>query len=192
MSEILSFRPEKRTAESHVGNVVLCRRLEILPPFDVVTVNLNCPFYGKWNPPSLEKPDNWIQAPVPDQVKRRLELQIAYAGHDDNPEAEHDRYAAVVGKRDIKPVAPSQVKPAEKLTLAGWPMNELQSADAQLGAINELAPVTSVLGGVMTVIKPEMMMPFFKSAQGMGAIGLTILLICVGWFFISKIIKIDV
>ncbi|MBQ9432223.1 MAG: SUMF1/EgtB/PvdO family nonheme iron enzyme [Kiritimatiellae bacterium] len=106
-------------------------------------IDLNCPFYGKWNPPSLAKPDNWVQAPVPDQVKRRLELQIAYAGNDDNPEAEHDRYAAVVGKREIKPVAPSQVKPAEKLTLAGWPMNELQSADAQLGAINELAPVTA-------------------------------------------------
>ncbi len=58
------------------------------------------------------------------------------------------------------------------------------------GIIVALMP--AVLGGVMTVIKPEMMMPFFKSAQGMGAIGLTILLICVGWFFISKIIKIDV
>jgi hypothetical protein len=37
-----------------------------------------------------------------------------------------------------------------------------------------------------------MMIPFFKSVNGMIAIGLTALLIAVGWFFISRIIRIDV
>ncbi len=49
-----------------------------------------------------------------------------------------------------------------------------------------------VLGGIMTFIKPDLMLPFIKSSQGVMAIGLTVLLIGTGWFFISKIIKIDV
>ena len=39
MPEIFAFRSEKRAAEPHVGNVVLCRRLEILPSLYVVAVN---------------------------------------------------------------------------------------------------------------------------------------------------------
>ena len=58
------------------------------------------------------------------------------------------------------------------------------------GIIVALMP--AALGGVMTAIKPDMMLPFFKSVNGMVAIGITIALISVGWFFISKIIKIDV
>ena len=75
-------------------------------------IDLNCPFHGKWSPPSLAKPDHWVQHPVPDQAKRRKELAIAYANVDDDPEAEHDRYAAVVAKREVKPVAPEPTKPA--------------------------------------------------------------------------------
>ena len=107
-------------------------------------IDLNCPFHGKWSPPSLAKPDHWVQHPVPDQAKRRKELAIAYANVDDDPEAEHDRYAAVVAKREVKPVAPEPKKPAPATPkVNGWPMNELQSADAQLGAIWQIAPVTT-------------------------------------------------
>ena len=107
-------------------------------------IDLNCPFHGKWSPPSLAKPDHWVQHPVPDQAKRRKELAIAYANVDDDPEAEHDRYAAVVAKREVKPVAPEPKKPAPSTPkVNGWPMNELQSADAQLGAIWQIAPVTT-------------------------------------------------
>ena len=55
-----------------------------------------------------------------------------------------------------------------------------------------VACMPAVLGVAMTAIKPSLMLPFFKSANGMIAIGLTALLIAVGWFFISKIIRIDV
>ena len=107
-------------------------------------IDLNCPFHGKWSPPSLAKPDHWVQHPVPDQAKRRKDLAIAYANVDDDPEAEHDRYAAVVAKREVKPVAPEPKKPAPSTPkVNGWPMNELQSADAQLGAIWQIAPVTT-------------------------------------------------
>ena len=58
------------------------------------------------------------------------------------------------------------------------------------GIIVACMPVA--LGGVMTVLKPGLMLPFFKSTHGVMAIGITILLISTGWFFISKIIKIDV
>ena len=55
-----------------------------------------------------------------------------------------------------------------------------------------VACMPALLGAVMTFIKPGMMIPFFKSVNGMIAIGLTALLIAVGWFFISRIIRIDV
>ncbi len=55
-----------------------------------------------------------------------------------------------------------------------------------------VACMPAALGGIMTFIKPDLMMPFLKSSYGVIAIGLTVLLIGLGWFFISKIIKIDV
>lgn len=58
------------------------------------------------------------------------------------------------------------------------------------GIIVALMP--AVLGIMMTVIKPDMMLPFFKSVHGMAAIGITLILITVGWLCIRKIIKIDV
>ena len=108
-------------------------------------IDLNCPFHGKWSPPSLAKPDHWVQHPVPDQAKRRKELAIAYANVDDDPEAEHDRYAAIVAKREVKPVAPAAAARPQTgaVKVDGWPMDVLASARAQLGAINEIAHVTT-------------------------------------------------
>ena len=138
-------------------------------------IDLNAPFHGKWNPPPAmdgEK-DRFVKAIVPDQVARRLELQKAYANVPDNPEEEHDRYAAIVSNRleklngEMVKSPPSaalngsaQSKGGEAANLKGearfnnsnadpllptnvWPMTVLQSADAQLGAITELAPVTT-------------------------------------------------
>ena len=55
-----------------------------------------------------------------------------------------------------------------------------------------VACMPGVLGVAMTLLKPGLMIPFFKSVNGMVSIGITALLIAVGWFFIQKIIKIDV
>jgi len=58
------------------------------------------------------------------------------------------------------------------------------------GIIVALMPVA--LGGAMTFLKPEMMLPFFKSNSGMMCVGGMVMLITVGWYFIKRIIKIDV
>ena len=58
------------------------------------------------------------------------------------------------------------------------------------GVIVAMMPV--ILGAAMTAIKPGLMIPFFKSANGMIAVAVTATLITVGWYFIRKIIKIDV
>lgn len=58
------------------------------------------------------------------------------------------------------------------------------------GIIVACMPV--VLGGLMTFIKPGLMIPFYKSVNGMVSIGIIALLITVGWLVIRKIIKIDV
>ena len=55
-----------------------------------------------------------------------------------------------------------------------------------------VASMPAVLGAAMTFLKPGLMLPFFKSVNGMIAVGATVLLIAGGWFFISRIIKIDV
>ena len=55
-----------------------------------------------------------------------------------------------------------------------------------------VAIMPGILGAAMTFLKPDLMIPFFKSVNGMVAVGITVLLIAGGWFFISKIIKIDV
>lgn len=55
-----------------------------------------------------------------------------------------------------------------------------------------VACMPGILGVAMTMLKPDLMMPFIKSANGMEAIGITVLLIAGGWFFIRKIIRIDV
>ena len=55
-----------------------------------------------------------------------------------------------------------------------------------------VASMPAILGTAMTFLKPSLMIPFFKSVNGMVSVGITVLLIAIGWFFISKIIKIDV
>lgn len=55
-----------------------------------------------------------------------------------------------------------------------------------------VAAMPVLLAVAMTMIKPALMIPFFKSVNGMLAIGATALLITIGWIVISKIIKIDV
>ena len=49
-----------------------------------------------------------------------------------------------------------------------------------------------LLGIAMTVLKPDMMIPFLTSIKGVGCIALAVALVGVGWMFIRKIIKIDV
>ena len=70
---------------------------------------------------------------------------------------------------------------------------EVQTLTAQ-GRLQGIivACMPALLGTAMTFIKPGLMIPFFKSVNGMASIGLTALLIAVGWFFIRKIITIDV
>ena len=58
------------------------------------------------------------------------------------------------------------------------------------GIIVSLMPL--FLGGVMTVLKPKMMIPFFMSATGALAVFATLVLITLGWLMIRKIIRIDV
>lgn len=58
------------------------------------------------------------------------------------------------------------------------------------GIIVSLMPV--FLGIVMTILKPEMMIPFFCSLTGLVCCVVAILLIIVGWLVIRKIITIDV
>jgi hypothetical protein len=44
----------------------------------------------------------------------------------------------------------------------------------------------------MTVLKPNLMIPFICSLPGVASIAAMIVLITVGWLIIRKIIKIDV
>jgi len=55
-----------------------------------------------------------------------------------------------------------------------------------------VACMPGVLGVAMTLLKPGLMIPFFKSVNGMVSVGVTVLLIAVGWLIIRKIIRIDV
>ncbi len=55
-----------------------------------------------------------------------------------------------------------------------------------------VATMPAILGIAMTMLKPGLMLPFLKSVNGMISVGITVMLIAIGWFFISKIIKIDV
>ena len=48
------------------------------------------------------------------------------------------------------------------------------------------------LGGVMTALKPNLMIPFLTSATGMLAVLAMCVLIATGWLMIRKIVKIDV
>ena len=137
-------------------------------------IDLNCVFYGKWGPKGFKS--NSFVLGCTNQVERRKGLLSAYAGLSDDPEAEYDRYKAIVDQRLVKSAAlqplngemvksPStaalngekqfnNLKGGEAadlkaegrfnhLTLKGWPMDTLQAANAQLGAIDQIAPVTT-------------------------------------------------
>ena len=58
------------------------------------------------------------------------------------------------------------------------------------GVIVSAMPV--LLGLVMTIIKPNMMIPFLCSLPGVVAVVVVASLITAGWLLIGKIIKIDV
>ena len=58
------------------------------------------------------------------------------------------------------------------------------------GAIVSLMPL--FLGAAMTVLKPDMMLPFLCSPVGIAAVLATGALIVLGWLMIRKIIRIDV
>ena len=49
-----------------------------------------------------------------------------------------------------------------------------------------------LLGGVMTAMKPGMMIPFLTSAAGVASVLGMSVLIALGWLMIRKIIKIEV
>jgi tight adherence protein B len=55
-----------------------------------------------------------------------------------------------------------------------------------------VAIMPGILGAAMTLLKPGLMIPFLKSVNGIVTVGITAMLIAIGWFFINKIIKIDV
>ena len=129
-------------------------------------IDLNAPFYGNWAPPPATdgEKDKFVKAMVPDQEARRVELQKRFAGHGDNPEEEYRRYEAIVSNRVVKAVMPlprEQIPTNAILDAKIWPLDvprndaqkqkaigrersdALRSADAQLGAITEIAPVTT-------------------------------------------------
>ena len=186
-------------------------------------IDLNCVFYGKWGPKGFKS--NSFVLGCTNQVERRKELLATYADLSDDPEAEYDRYKAIVDQRKSPPAAAlnelngemvksaasqplnsteqdlmgakrpfkggeaanlkgearfkarfnnlkpegrfnnlkgearfNNLKPEGRfnnlkgearfnnltnLTLKGWPMDILHAANAQLGAIDQIAPVTT-------------------------------------------------
>jgi len=134
-------------------------------------IDLNCPFYGKWSPAPF-KTDRFVQG-CNDQIARRKALNRTYADLADDPEADYDRYAALLSSRSpLPPIPPSPFtlppspftlhpsptnhpsptthlspftfhpSPTNHLSPFTFPLSPLESARAQLGAIDEVAPVT--------------------------------------------------
>ena len=58
------------------------------------------------------------------------------------------------------------------------------------GVIVSLMPLA--LGVIITVMKPNLMLPFFCSFAGVASLAAVVVLITVGWLIIRKIVKIDV
>ncbi len=115
-------------------------------------IDLNAPFRGKWGPQAF-KTDSYLLG-CTNQVARRKALNQEYAGIDDDPEGEFDRYAALVASRGpLAKIEPCRLgtigatKPRTKNQEPGtnlkWPLTRLDAAKAQLGAIHERAPVTT-------------------------------------------------
>ncbi len=139
-------------------------------------IDLNAPFYGNWAPPPAMdgKKDKFLKALVPDQEARRIELQKRYAGHGDNPEAEYRRYEAIVSNRTVtavKPGAREVVSTNAILDAKVWPMDEVKSAAAQLGAITEIAPVTTrtfIIGKGQSITFRRIPAGVFEMGSGYG------------------------
>ena len=111
-------------------------------------IDLNAPFRGKWGPTAF-KTDSFIVG-CTNQVDRRKSLNLEYASVDDDPEADYDHYAALVASRGPLPKVPptpesnnSSSTQSPNSTIPHWPLSPLEAADAQLGAIHEIAPVTT-------------------------------------------------
>ena len=66
-------------------------------------IDLNCVFYGKWGPKGFKS--NSFVLGCTNQVERRKELLATYADLSDDPEAEYDRYKAIVDQRKSPPAA---------------------------------------------------------------------------------------
>ena len=58
------------------------------------------------------------------------------------------------------------------------------------GLVVSLMPL--LLGGILTAMKPQMMLPFLASVNGMLCVGGATLLVAAGWFVIRRIVSIDV
>ena len=110
-------------------------------------IDLNCPYRGNWSPAPFKS--NAYAVGCTNQVERRKELLARYAALDDDPENEFARHKALVDSRGpLPPIPPKQTARApECAPKAGegvkWPMTALEAADLQLGAIHEVAPVTT-------------------------------------------------
>ena len=111
-------------------------------------VDLNCPFYGSWSPTGF-KTDSYLPGTT-NQVTRRKDLNCLYSGVTDDPESEYHQYAAKVAARlkDLKPDpvvgahATGTCVAAAVSTIPDWPMDAVRAAEAQLGRIDEVAPIT--------------------------------------------------
>ncbi len=149
--------------EYHAGTSILVQMLKkghhgvALSPAEFEKIyewiDLNAPFYGKWNPPGINIPGvpdpkhwdgrKWVNITVTNQVERRLGFSRAYANIDVNPEREYDDYAKIVSNRVVK-TAPLRKwgEPPPTPELTGWPFWSTQAARKQLGALDQVAPVT--------------------------------------------------
>lgn len=122
--------------KGHGGVKIAPKDMEVF----YIWIDLNVPWYGKWNPPEKE------------QVVRRRTLAMDYANISDDPEAEYDAYAAKVAKRGApKPVPPCKMPPRDAdVRVNNWPAKTINDAYCMAaGRIDEIAPVmnrTIILG----------------------------------------------
>ncbi len=125
--------------------------------------DLNVPFFGKWNPPGFQT-DRFSMA-CSNQVARRIDLTSRYANVADDPEAEYDKYFALVNKRlqavlsaeclvpsaepkckdgreSNAPSTKHQAPSTQHLTIPGWPFSRRAAIDGQTGGADDVPQVT--------------------------------------------------
>ena len=110
-------------------------------------IDLNAPWKGKWAPPAFET-DNFVVG-CTNQVERRKELATAYANITDDPEAEYDRYLALVNKR----LNGEMVKSRPSGALNGLNGEMVKSAASQ--PLNGAEQSNNLKGGEAADLKPE-------------------------------------